>query len=98
MFATTLAQQEAIVPLSFHPKKNKSNNRQFIHQQKNKRTAAISLPFFDDFNQIEIFPKINLWQDNFVYINATYPKETITLGVATFDGTDAVLVDYLDYH
>lgn len=94
MFATTLAQQEAIVPLSFHPKKNKSNNRQFIHQQKNKRTAAISLPFFDDFNQIEIFPKINLWQDNFVYINATYPKETITLGVATFDGTDANGVPY----
>ncbi len=89
IFVTAFAQQEAIVPLIFHPKKNEYNNQQFKLQKSKQRISALSLPFFDDFNQNAIYPNVSLWQDNFVYINNTFPKETITLGVATFDGTDA---------
>ena len=68
---------------------NEVTNDNFQQQKVNKRITALSLPFFDDFYQQEIYPNISLWQDNFVYINTTYPKETVTVGVATFDGTDA---------
>lgn len=90
----TFAQQEAIVPLRMHPQKNKQNNQEYIHQKSKHKVAALSLPFFDDFNQSEIYPNVVRWQDNFVFINPTYPKETVTLGVATFDGTDANGIPY----
>lgn len=68
---------------------NAVSNTDFLQKKASKRTTALSLPFFDDFYQNEIYPNPGLWQDNFVFINTTYPKEAITVGVATFDGTDA---------
>jgi hypothetical protein len=85
---SVFAQQEALVPLKHHPKVNSQTNEAFLLKKSNRRVAAISLPFFDDFYQPEIFPDPALWQDNFVYINTTYPLHPITIGVATFDGTD----------
>lgn len=81
--------QEELVPLRFHPRMNEMTNKAFQEKKANKRVAALSLPFFDDFYQSEIYPNPSLWQDNVVFINTTYPNETITVGVATFDGTDA---------
>lgn len=83
------AQKESLVPLKYHPQQNEKTNADFLKQKSNRRITSLSLPFFDDFYQTTIFPDVNLWQDNFVFINSTYPKETVTLGVATFDGTDA---------
>ncbi len=88
-FLSGYAQNETLVPLKHHPKMNEVTNDNFQQQKVNKRITALSLPFFDDFYQQEIYPNISLWQDNFVFINTTYPKETVTVGVATFDGTDA---------
>jgi hypothetical protein len=85
----SFGQSESLTPLYKHPKMNEASNATFIKEKANKRTTALSLPFFDDFYQSEIYPNPALWQDNFVFINTTYPKETITVGVATFDGTDA---------
>lgn len=84
------AQIEKLVPLSSHPVLNEKTNNSFLQKKMNKRVAAISLPFFDDFYQSDIYPDPNLWEDNFVFINSTFPKEAITVGVATFDGTNSV--------
>ncbi len=49
--------------------------------------AAINLPFSDDFSGPGHFADPNLWEpSNQVYINQTWAKSPITLGVATFDG------------
>ncbi len=85
-----MAQKEALTSLRVHPRMNVKTNADFIQQKANKRISALSLPFFDDFYQKDIFPDPALWEDNFVFINTTYPKETVTVGVATFDGTDAL--------
>ena len=83
------AQQESLVSLKQHPKKSNFSNAKFLQKKAGSRITSLPLPFFDDFYQSEIYPDPLLWQDNFVYINATYPKRTVTLGVATFDGTNA---------
>ncbi len=83
------SQKESLVSFQHHPGMNALTNADFLQKKANRRIASLSLPFFDDFYQNEIYPNPGLWQDNFVFINTTYPKETITVGVATFDGTDA---------
>lgn len=91
---TAFAQQESIVPLNHHPKLNDRTNQDFIQKKATHRITSISLPFFDDFYQTEIYPNVALWQDNFVYINTTIPRETVTIGVASFDGTDSKGIPY----
>ncbi len=88
-FSVVFAQKEATVPLQFHPKINEASNAAFLLKKAHHRISSLTLPFFDDFYQKDIFPDPALWQDNFVYINTTYPKYAVTVGVATFDGTDA---------
>jgi len=39
----------------------------------------------DDFSNESIFPSQDLWSDNFVFINNSFPINPITVGVATFD-------------
>lgn len=82
------AQKESLRGLTLHPKMNATSNALFLQKKAGQRITSLSLPFFDDFYQTEIYPNPALWQDNFVYINTTFPKETVTVGVATFDGTD----------
>ncbi len=89
LFFSAFAQKESLTYLQQHPKKNLISNLDFQKKKASKRITALSLPFFDDFYQNEIFPNPGLWQDNFVFINTTYPKEAVTVGVASFDGTDA---------
>ena len=89
LFFSVFAQKESLTYLQQHPKKNLISNLDFQKKKASKRITALSLPFFDDFYQNEIFPNPGLWQDNFVFINTTYPKEAVTVGVASFDGTDA---------
>ncbi len=83
------AQKETLMPLKYHPLQNDKTNKAFLQKKANNRITSLSLPFFDDFYQKDIFPDVSLWEDNFVFINTTYPKETVTVGVATFDGTNA---------
>lgn len=53
-----------------------------------KKTMALSLPVIDDFSYDSHQPNPNIWVDQNVYVNQTYCKSPITLGVATFDGLD----------
>lgn len=50
----------------------------------------MELPFFDDFYPADIYPDQGLWVDGFVYVNATFGVDPPTIGVATFDGLDAL--------
>lgn len=90
----TFAQSEALISLPHHPKINEKSNQAFLQKKMHQRITALSLPFFDDFYQAEIYPNVALWQDNFVYINTTIPRETVTVGVASFDGTNANGIPY----
>jgi hypothetical protein len=49
---------------------------------------TLHLPLSDDFSREGIYPDQGLWLDSNVYINDDYPQNAITIGVATFDGTD----------
>lgn len=55
-----------------------------------KINALLTLPFLEDFNYDGPYPDINLWQDSLVFINNTYPIKPPSVGVATFDGLNAV--------
>lgn len=43
----------------------------------------------DDFSYDRVYPDTSIWLDNQVYINRSYPKAPVTIGVATFDGLNA---------
>ena len=50
--------------------------------------GVLELPFFDDFSGNSPFPNVNLWSDDYVFINNNYTDQQITTGVATFDCID----------
>lgn len=52
-------------------------------------TDTLSIPFFDDFSRITVYPDPELWEDNHVFINASFPVEPITYGAATLDALDS---------
>jgi hypothetical protein len=55
-----------------------------------KSTTPLLLPFFDDFSSLHSpYPNPELWQDNTVFINTSFPIFPPTVGVATFDALDA---------
>jgi hypothetical protein len=59
--------------------------------ERNARTQALSLPFFDDFSLAKdgvVNP--TLWASGGVYVSNTTTINHPTLGVVTFDGADAV--------
>jgi hypothetical protein len=59
------------------------------HNDDSQRRTSLSLPFFDDFYPLDIYPDTEFWEDDLVYVNATFPVEPPTIGVATFDGLNA---------
>jgi hypothetical protein len=70
-----------------------SNSLLFNHSQTNSsidRRVAFELPFLDDFYPLNIYPDVNFWMDSLVYVNATLPDAPPTIGVATFDGLNAI--------
>lgn len=78
--------QEALTPFFKNPSINTNTNQKYLKEKSNKRTTALSLPFIEDFYQDDIYPDATKWQDNFAYINQTFPIAPISIGVATFDG------------
>ena len=47
-----------------------------------------SLPFVDDFSYSGPFPHPEYWTDKNVFVNYTFGKNPVSIGVATFDGLD----------
>ena len=59
--------------------------------QQQKTSAAgdtIILPIVDDFSNKSTLPNPKFWADNKVYINSTIPTGLLSIGAATFDGTN----------
>ena len=48
-----------------------------------------TLPFFDDFAYSSRAPIANLWEKSDVYVNSSFAKNYVTIGVATFDAMDS---------
>jgi hypothetical protein len=49
----------------------------------------LSLPFYDDFSQEDVYPSDKLWESKNVFINSSYAIGPPSIGVATFDAIDA---------
>ena len=57
---------------------------------KKSERPPLKLPFFEDFSSLHSpYPNPELWEDNMVFINASFPLFPPTIGVATFDALDA---------
>ena len=55
---------------------------------------TLSLPFYEDFSDSEVFPNKERWLEDLTFINQTMTYEPPSVGVATFDGLDASGVPY----
>lgn len=82
---TPLRAQESLAPLRENPVL-----REMGQERAQVRMAPLALPFFDDFYPAGIYPDQALWLDDFVYVNASFGVDPPTIGVATFDGLDAL--------
>ena len=64
----------------------------------NSGTAAkptvVTLPFFEDFTDYDVYPSLERWTDQMVYINNTMGRDMISRGVATFDALDKKGIPY----
>lgn len=87
--STLTYSQEKLSTLRSNPLLHKQNLNIF-HTSK----STLNIPFIDDFSKNSFYPDSNLWQDNNVFINRTYPVDPITIGVATFDGLDSLGFPY----
>jgi len=48
-------------------------------------TQPLTLPFFDDFSKLSVYPSTKLWADSDAFVNSDYAKFPPTVGVATLD-------------
>jgi hypothetical protein len=55
-----------------------------------RSAALINLPFVEDFSYNTTFPDPDLWLDRKVYVNNDMALNPPSIGVATFDGIDAL--------
>ncbi len=51
-------------------------------------TSPVTLPFYDDFSVISVYPSPLRWADNFAFVNTDFAKYPPSIGVATLDALD----------
>ena len=59
-----------------------------------RKTAALTLPFFDDFTGYSPIPDTTLWADQEAYVNNTYAVQPVSRGVATLDNLNSQGMPY----
>lgn len=79
------SQDDSLYPLSSNPALS-SSQKDRSHSSFKLSTAALTLPFFDDFAYEGEFPHPAKWLDSSVFVNRTYPRAPFTVGVVSFDG------------
>lgn len=57
-------------------------------EETNSNSSLIELPFFDDFSYPFAVPNSNYWFDDNAFVNKSFGKNTITIGVVTLDALD----------
>jgi len=71
------------------PAYNPAVARQFLLKNTAASTTpAITLPFYDDFSIISVYPSPLRWADRYAFINTDYAKYPPSIGVATLDALD----------
>lgn len=53
-----------------------------------KAAPLLTLPFFEDFSSEGVFPDPDKWTDQYVFINNSFGKDPMSIGVATLDAID----------
>ena len=89
---STMFGQEILTGLSVNPVIKK-----YLKEQPRKRfkagdvftPAPLTLPFFEDFKQKDIYPDTARWIDNEIFVNTDFSYRPPSWGVATFDAVDA---------
>lgn len=79
--AITARSQERLAPLQYNP----FVRPQAVGLPATAKTTALSLPFFEDFDQYDIIPDTNKWIGRQVYVNNTMCDNPVSRGCATFD-------------
>ncbi|MBN1413946.1 MAG: T9SS type A sorting domain-containing protein [Bacteroidales bacterium] len=71
---------------------NQEIKKALREQSKRKKSTvaakSISLPFFDDFSTVRVFPDPDKWTDISAFINSSFPELPPSIGVATLDAID----------
>jgi hypothetical protein len=66
-----------------------------------QKPTALTLPFFEDFTDYDVYPSSERWAEQLVYVNNTMAVNPVSRGVATFDALDKKGVPYdsvIAYH
>ncbi|MCF6170601.1 MAG: T9SS type A sorting domain-containing protein [Bacteroidales bacterium] len=91
--ATVAMSQEVLTGLSFNEAVSREAARiagqEKLSGVKQENTAALTLPFFDDFSTANIFPDKSKWKDRAVYVNQSFAYFPTNIGAATFDALDS---------
>ena len=89
----TLFAQVNVVPLTtrtvpqVEQKLENQRNIRFNHLAKR---GTVTLPFIDDFSNEGPYPNPTLWMDDQVFINRSFVVNPPSIGIASFDGLDAI--------
>ncbi|MFO7370674.1 MAG: T9SS type A sorting domain-containing protein [Bacteroidales bacterium] len=85
---------QSIQGLSENPVIKQYLNRQSTHSKQYSiyKSAAeetlLTLPFFEDFSVVSVFPDATKWSDRCAFINTSFDIDPISIGVATLDAID----------
>ncbi len=105
IFAQHTAAQERTAPLRNNARLQSGATAPLVDRS-TRGTATLTLPFFEDFTDYDLYPNSARWADSNVYINNNMGINPPARGVATFDAldkrgrprdtVDATRVDYSD--
>ncbi|MBN1144763.1 MAG: hypothetical protein JXA72_10075, partial [Bacteroidales bacterium] len=62
--------------------------KQFSAYKSAAEETLLTLPFFEDFSTVSVFPDPAKWADRCVFINTSFDIDAISVGVATLDAID----------
>lgn len=65
-----------------------SGNQQFSLYKSAAEETLLTLPFFEDFSVVSVFPDPTKWSDRCAFINTSFDIDAISVGVATLDAID----------
>lgn len=85
MFGISAGAQEVLTMPAFNPAVARKN----LEIKKSTEAATVvTLPFYDDFSVISVYPSPLRWADKFAFVNTDYAKYPPSIGVATLDALD----------
>ncbi len=94
IFCSDLAAQ-SVQGLSENPvikqylnRQSNTNSKQFSIYKSAAEETLLTLPFFEDFSVISVFPDPDKWSDQGAFINSSFDIDAISVGVATLDAID----------